>query len=188
MGVQRLRFLAGMTVKDAVRLVVLVFMAAACAGCGSAVSASGGSPAPFCPTAQSGGSDRFDRQLSLVSTPSGVQYGDIRPGCGALAVVGKTASVHFTGWLGNGQAFGSSRQGGGPLCFTLGSGRPVPGFNYGFTNLRVGGQRRLVIPPSLAYGPQGFPPVIPPNATLIVDVQLVAVGATDTCQQAPAGA
>jgi FKBP-type peptidyl-prolyl cis-trans isomerase FkpA len=106
---------------------------------------------------------------------------DLRAGTGAEAVAGRTVSVHYTGWLyaptqpeQKGQQFDSSATR-GPFSFVLGAGRVIQGWERGVPGMRVGGQRRLVIPPDLAYGSQGSPPAIPPNATLVFDVELLGV-------------
>lgn len=106
---------------------------------------------------------------------------DLTVGTGAEAVSGRTVSVNYTGWLydpnapdNKGTQFDSSI-GRGPFSFTIGSGSVIRGWDQGVPGMRVGGRRRLVIPPALGYGSQGFPPVIPPNATLIFDIELLGV-------------
>jgi FKBP-type peptidyl-prolyl cis-trans isomerase FkpA len=110
-----------------------------------------------------------------VTTASGLQYWEIKKGSGAEAVAGKNVSVHYTGWLTDGKEFDSSRDRGEPIEFILGAGRVIKGWDEGVTGMKVGGKRQLRIPPQLAYGQRGFSPVIPPNATLIFDVELVRV-------------
>lgn len=107
---------------------------------------------------------------------------DVKPGTGAEAVSGKPVLVHYTGWLhdpaapeGKGRKFDSSRDRGVPFGFFLGAGRVIKGWDEGVAGMKVGGQRTLVIPPSLGYGERGAGNVIPPNATLIFDVELVDV-------------
>ena len=95
-------------------------------------------------------------------------------GTGEEAQTGQTVSVHYTGWLADGTKFDSSLDRGQPLTFVLGAGQMIPGFDEGVAGMKVGGMRRLILPPDLAYGPQGRPPVIPPNAELTFDVQLVS--------------
>ena len=97
-------------------------------------------------------------------------------GTGAEAVAGQRVSVHYTGTLTNGQKFDSSRDRGKPFQFHLGRGEVIKGWDQGVAGMKVGGSRKLTIPPELAYGARGFPPVIPPNSTLVFDVELVAVG------------
>jgi FKBP-type peptidyl-prolyl cis-trans isomerase FkpA len=107
---------------------------------------------------------------------------DVKPGTGAEAVSGKPVLVHYTGWLhdpaapeGKGRKFDSSRDRGLPFGFFLGAGRVIKGWDEGVVGMKVGGQRTLIIPPSLGYGERGAGNVIPPNATLIFDVELVDV-------------
>ena len=101
---------------------------------------------------------------------------DIRVGNGAEAVAGKTVSVHYVGTLhANGKKFDASRDRGKPFEFPLGAGRVIKGWDQGVVGMKVGGQRTLIIPPSYGYGAQGAGGVIPPNATLIFDVELIEV-------------
>jgi FKBP-type peptidyl-prolyl cis-trans isomerase FkpA len=114
--------------------------------------------------------DRMER------TDSGLYIEDIREGTGEPLVAGQTAIVHYTGWLPDGNQFDSSRvPDRGPFDVTVGAGRVIPGWDEGLQGMRVGGQRRLVIPPALAYGTSGAGGVIPPNATLVFDVELVEI-------------
>jgi len=109
------------------------------------------------------------------TTASGVQYWDITPGTGATAVSGKKVTVNYTGWLTTGKKFDSS-VGKRPFQFKLGAGDVIQGWDDGVAGMKVGGKRQLRIPPNLGYGSQGAPGAIPPNATLIFDVELLAVG------------
>ena len=95
-------------------------------------------------------------------------------GTGAQAAVGQQVKVHYTGWLTNGNKFDSSVDRGQPFVFPLG-GRVIMGWNQGVVGMKVGGKRRLTIPPHLAYGERGFPGAIPPNSTLIFEVELLGV-------------
>ena len=110
-----------------------------------------------------------------VTTPSGLKYVDQVVGTGEAAVVGKTVSVHYTGWLENGKKFDSSVDRGQPFSFPLGAGRVIKGWDEGVQGMKIGGKRKLTIPSNLGYGPQGAGGVIPPNATLIFDVELLGV-------------
>ena len=110
-----------------------------------------------------------------VTTPSGLKYVDQMVGTGDVAVVGKTTSVHYTGWLENGKKFDSSVDRGQPFSFPLGAGRVIKGWDEGVQGMKVGGKRKLTIPSELGYGSRGAGGVIPPNATLIFDVELIGV-------------
>ena len=110
-----------------------------------------------------------------VKTDSGLEYWDIKVGTGATAAAGQTVKVHYTGWLTTGKKFDSSI-GSAPFEVTpLGTAPVIKGWNEGIIGMKVGGKRQLRIPPDLAYGADGYPGAIPPNATLIFDVQLVSV-------------
>jgi FKBP-type peptidyl-prolyl cis-trans isomerase len=104
-----------------------------------------------------------------------LQTEDLVVGAGEEAKLGDQVSVHYTGWLEDGTEFDSSLDSGQPLTFTLGAGDVIEGWDQGVAGMKVGGKRRLTIPPDLAYGAQGFPPVIPPDATLIFEVELLEV-------------
>jgi FKBP-type peptidyl-prolyl cis-trans isomerase FkpA len=110
----------------------------------------------------------------MQRTPSGLYVQEMVQGTGETAEAGDLVAVHYTGWLPNGQEFDSSR-GGEPFEFALGQGMVIPGWDEGVAGMREGGQRRLVIPSDLAYGPRGAGGVIPPNATLVFDVELLDV-------------
>jgi FKBP-type peptidyl-prolyl cis-trans isomerase len=100
---------------------------------------------------------------------------DLVAGDGEIAERGRTALVHYTGWLIDGTRFDSSLDRGQPLPVRLGGGQVIKGWEEGLQGMRVGGKRKLTIPPDLAYGPAGRPPVIPPSATLVFDVELVGL-------------
>jgi len=109
-----------------------------------------------------------------TKTSSGLQYWDIKVGTGRTADRGNTVQVHYTGWLTNGKKFDSS-VGGQPFKFRIGAHQVIAGWEEGVTGMKVGGKRQLRIPPDLAYGKEGYPGAIPPNATLIFDIELLRV-------------
>jgi len=111
-----------------------------------------------------------------ITTASGLKYIEIQSGSGAAAEPGQTVSVHYTGWFTDGRKFDSSVDGGQPFSFTLGARQVIAGWDQGVALMRVGDKRRYIIPPDLAYGARGHPAGIPPNATLIFDVELLGVG------------
>jgi FKBP-type peptidyl-prolyl cis-trans isomerase FkpA len=140
--------------------------------CMAALAACGGRPE------QPGDAAVADATSSITS----LQKTDHTVGSGAEAVSGRTVTVHYTGWLydkaakdNKGAKFDSSRDGGEPLSFTLGAGQVIRGWDEGVAGMKVGGSRTLVIPPDMAYGSRGFPGAIPPNATLVFDVELLNV-------------
>lgn len=104
-----------------------------------------------------------------------LQIEDIRVGTGAEAKSGNQVSVHYVGTLTDGKKFDSSRDRGQPFEFQLGAGRVIQGWDQGVAGMKVGGLRKLTIPPHLGYGARGFPPVIPANSTLVFEVELIAV-------------
>ncbi|MBV9926220.1 MAG: FKBP-type peptidyl-prolyl cis-trans isomerase [Acidobacteria bacterium] len=110
-----------------------------------------------------------------VTTPSGLKYTDITVGTGESPSPGRTAVVHYTGTLLNGTKFDSSRDRGQPMSFVFKRQPMIPGWEEGVSTMKVGGRRRLVVPPALGYGPQGKPPDIPPNSTLVFDIELLDV-------------
>jgi FKBP-type peptidyl-prolyl cis-trans isomerase len=110
-----------------------------------------------------------------VTTPSGLKYTDLVVGTGVQPKSGQTVVVHYTGWLTNGQKFDSSKDRNQPFSFTLGKKQVIAGWDEGLSTMKVGGKRRLTIPPDLGYGARGAGNVIPPNATLIFEVELIDV-------------
>jgi FKBP-type peptidyl-prolyl cis-trans isomerase len=110
-----------------------------------------------------------------ITTGSGLQYWDIQVGTGAVAGASKKVKVHYTGWLLDGKEFDSSLDAGEPIEFELGTGQVIKGWDQGIVGMKVGGKRQLRIPPELGYGARGAGSAIPPNSTLIFDVELVGV-------------
>ena len=110
-----------------------------------------------------------------TTTTSGLQFIDIEVGTGDVPQPGQTVEVHYTGWLTDGTKFDSSLDRGTPFSFVLGAGRVIAGWDEGVASMNVGGKRRLIIPPELAYGESGYPPVIPAKAQLIFDVELLGI-------------
>ena len=113
--------------------------------------------------------------MSTITTASGLQYEDITLGSGATATAGKSVTVHYTGWLTNGTKFDSSKDRNEPFEFNLGAGQVIRGWDEGVQGMKVGGIRKLTIPASLGYGARGAGRVIPPNATLVFEVELLGV-------------
>jgi FKBP-type peptidyl-prolyl cis-trans isomerase len=127
-------------------------------------------PADKAPSATSGATEGQERTL-----PGGLKVTDVKVGSGPMAESGSTVAVHYTGWLMDGTKFDSSLDRGSPIVFQLGAGRVIKGWEEGIKGMRVGGKRKLTIPSSMGYGAQGYPPVIPPDATLQFDVELMDV-------------
>jgi FKBP-type peptidyl-prolyl cis-trans isomerase FkpA len=110
-----------------------------------------------------------------TTTASGLKYIDLQTGQGQEAKAGNTVSVHYTGWLENGTKFDSSLDRKSPFSFKLGGGQVIRGWDEGVDGMKIGGKRRLTIPANLGYGARGAGGVIPPNATLIFEVELLGV-------------
>ena len=125
--------------------------------------------------AGAGGSDFAVDSAAMTRTSSGLRYQDLAAGDGAEVRQGQVAVVHYTGWLTDGTKFDSSRDRGTPFSFPLGAGQVIPGWDEGVAGMKVGGRRKLLIPANLGYGDMGAPPVIPPGATLVFDVELLDV-------------
>jgi peptidylprolyl isomerase len=115
--------------------------------------------------------------MAMTTTSTGLQYEDTRPGTGATASAGKTCVMHYTGWLwvdgAKGSKFDSSLDRGRPFTFGLGSGQVIKGWDEGVAGMRIGSKRTLLIPPELGYGARGAGGVIPPQATLLFEVELL---------------
>jgi FKBP-type peptidyl-prolyl cis-trans isomerase len=110
-----------------------------------------------------------------VTTKSGLKYVDLKEGTGKSAKAGDQVTVHYTGWLKDGTKFDSSKDRGRPFTFPLGAGKVIKGWDEGVAGIKVGGTRKLIIPPELAYGKRGAGGVIPPNAELTFEVELLGV-------------
>ncbi|HXY02182.1 MAG TPA: FKBP-type peptidyl-prolyl cis-trans isomerase [Terriglobales bacterium] len=133
------------------------------------------SPALFAQT-KSSNSGPWKVTGEPTKTADGLEYWDVKAGTGATAEKGKSVSVHYSGYLTNGKKFDSSVDRGQPFTVEpLGNAPVITGWNEGIIGMKVGGKRQLRIPPELAYGQRGYPGVIPPNATLIFDVELLGV-------------
>ncbi|MEW5789676.1 MAG: FKBP-type peptidyl-prolyl cis-trans isomerase [Pseudomonadota bacterium] len=113
--------------------------------------------------------------MSTITTASGLVIEELVLGEGAEAQPGQAVSVHYTGWLTNGSKFDSSVDRNEPFDFPLGRGYVIRGWDEGVAGMKVGGKRKLTIPPDLGYGPRGAGGVIPPNATLVFEVELLGV-------------
>jgi FKBP-type peptidyl-prolyl cis-trans isomerase len=111
----------------------------------------------------------------MQQTDTGLYYEVLSEGSGVVVAPGQTAVVHYTGWLPDGTKFDSSRDRGGPLSFPVGAGRVIAGWDEGVAGMAVGEERKLVIPPDLGYGARGSGGVIPPNAVLVFDVELLEI-------------
>jgi peptidylprolyl isomerase len=119
--------------------------------------------------------DKSKKEGKVVTTPTGLKYEDLKEGTGAEALEGSMVEVHYTGWLTNGTKFDSSLDRKQPFRFQLGQGRVIKGWDEGVVGMKVGGKRKLTIPPELGYGQRGAGGAIPPNATLVFEVELLGV-------------
>ncbi len=119
--------------------------------------------------------DAKKAETKTVTTASGLKYTDVVVGKGASPVAGKQVKVHYTGTLENGKKFDSSVDRNEPFSFVIGVGQVIPGWDEGVMTMKVGGKRKLIIPSKLGYGASGAGGVIPPNATLLFDVELLDV-------------
>ena len=151
----------------------------AASSCSSSETSSSSSSSGACTQTPTPGGDDFCQQVSIAGTLSGgLQYADIKVGSGPEVKATDKVNVQYTGWLqANGTMFDTSRQAGrGAFSVTLGQHQVIQGWEEGIPGMHVGGKRRLIIPAALGYGPQGNPPVIPANATLVFDVEVLSVG------------
>ena len=113
--------------------------------------------------------------MTMMISDSGLKCEELAEGDGEVAQAGQTVSVHYTGWLTDGTKFDSSVERSRPFDFSLGKGRVIRGWDEGVAGMRVGGRRKLTIPPRLAYGAAGAGGVIPPNATLVFEIELLEI-------------
>ena len=138
-----------------------------------------GQPAQQEQPAQQGQPAQQDQLVDWTTSESGLQWRDLAVGEGAEAAANQTVDVHYTGWLyvdgQKGDKFDSSVDRGQPFSFLLGTGKVIKGWDEGVAGMKVGGKRELLIPPDIGYGERGHPPVIPPNSTLLFEVELLNV-------------
>lgn len=113
--------------------------------------------------------------MAAIITASGLSIEELVDGTGEAATAGIEVTVHYTGWLTDGKKFDSSKDRDDPFVFPLGAGHVIRGWDEGVQGMKVGGKRKLTIPPDLGYGPRGAGGVIPPNATLVFEVELLAI-------------
>ncbi len=118
----------------------------------------------------------MEKDMAEKMTDTGLKYDVLEEGTGAEAVAGTQVTVHYTGWLEDGTKFDSSLDRNEPFRFILGKGQVIRGWDEGVAGMKVGGRRRLTIPPHLGYGARGAGGVIPPNATLVFEVELLEIG------------
>jgi FKBP-type peptidyl-prolyl cis-trans isomerase FkpA len=114
--------------------------------------------------------------MTTTKTPSGLTIEDLAIGKGDAAATGHSVTVHYTGWLTNGDKFDSSKDRNDAFVFHLGAGQVIRGWDEGVQGMQIGGRRKLTIPPELGYGTRGAGGVIPPNATLVFEIELLGIG------------
>lgn len=159
-------------------LVITVITLAACARPAADTTSTATAPATESVAAEAPKGpqmDTFSIPDNMQTTSSGLKYSVDQQGTGAQAFIGQTVSVHYSGWLMDGTPFDSSRDRGTPLEFPLGAGRVIRGWDEGVAGMKVGEKRTLVIPSSLGYGARGMGGVIPPDATLVFQIELIGV-------------
>jgi FKBP-type peptidyl-prolyl cis-trans isomerase len=137
---------------------------------GAAASQAGGAT-----TEEQAGAGGSAGAAQEVTMPSGLVYQELVVGEGAVAEKGMNATVHYTGWLTDGTKFDSSVDRNQPFGFPIGAGKVIKGWDEGVQGMRVGGKRKLTIPPEMGYGARGYPPVIPANSTLVFEVELLGL-------------
>jgi FKBP-type peptidyl-prolyl cis-trans isomerase len=172
-------------VAGAATTLAVALLAYGCSRNDPSSSTSTSTPADSAPTpvtSPAPADDAGTKDTSMATAPTELQSTDLKTGTGAAIAKGKTAVVHYTGWLYSdnapdhkGTKFDSSLDRNDPFSFSVGGGDVIGGWDKGVVGMQVGGQRRLVIPPALGYGASGAGGVIPPNATLVFDVQLLAI-------------
>jgi peptidylprolyl isomerase len=152
-----------------------IFVAFSCAAFLALPARAGEKTAPAAPAAAAA----EKKESKMKTTPSGLQYEDTKEGTGASPKTGQTCVMHYTGWLwengAKGKKFDSSLDRGQPFEFPIGQGRVIKGWDEGVATMKIGGKRTLLIPPGLGYGARGAGGTIPPNATLLFEVELLGV-------------
>jgi peptidylprolyl isomerase len=134
-----------------------------------------GGNAAFAQTPRAGGPPPLPPGIEIITTTSGLQYADLVIGTGPSPEKGQSVAVHYTGWLDDGMQIDSTRDRGTALGFTIGSREVIRGMDEGVESMHVGGRRRLIIPPELGYARRGIPGVVPSNARLTFDVELLKI-------------